>query len=271
MIPDPESSRWASSIFKWQDMIRILSTFTICFALAYQANGQCFPDRHSTNWFDSWISCEASQSPNPDRDSGHWILYDYGDVYALGQTYVWNLNDPERLGWGIRRVEIDYSTDGETWYNAGTFTLDQAPGDPTYEGEEGPHLNDIEARYLLLTAKNNYGGDPCFGLGELRIEAEEVVNSSTREIEETGCFRFTAYPNPFSEYVILEIEKDCPGDVVITMRDILGRVVYEQSGGLDGASHNVTIPAMSLPNGAYQIEARVDDEVTTQKVIKISR
>src|SRR5688572_26384961 len=137
---------------------------------------QCFPDRHSTNFFDGWISCEEAKNPNLARPAGHFIMYDFGKIYELGQMTIWNSNDPGHLDWGMRDVAIDYSIDGEIWLHAGDFTFSQASGLSTYEGEEGPHLDNVEGRYLLITGLNNYGGE-CYGLSEMRIEGEEVIIS----------------------------------------------------------------------------------------------
>jgi hypothetical protein len=128
---------------------------------------QCYPDRHSTNFFDGWISCEPAMSPNILRGPGHFIMYDFGKVYALGQVRIWNTNDPAHLDWGMKDVVIDYSMDGVHWVEAGQFTFPQASGLSTYEGAEGPNLDDAQARYLLITALSNYGGT-CYGFSEIK-------------------------------------------------------------------------------------------------------
>ena len=87
------------------------------------AFSQCFPNRHSTNFFDGWVSCEPAQSPNPARPVSHFIMYDFGKVFKLGQMTFWNSNDPAHLDWGMRDVAIDYSTDGETWLATGDYTF----------------------------------------------------------------------------------------------------------------------------------------------------
>ncbi|MBL0007782.1 MAG: hypothetical protein IPP25_11575 [Saprospiraceae bacterium] len=70
--------------------------------LSQMVFSQCFPNRHSTNFYDGWVSCEAAPSPNPARPVSHFIMYDFGKVYKLGQMTIWNSNDPAHLDWGMR-------------------------------------------------------------------------------------------------------------------------------------------------------------------------
>ena len=66
-------------------------------------NAQCFPDRHSTNFYDGWVSCETAVNPNPLRPVSHFIMYDFGKIFKLGQMQIWNTNDPAHLDWGDAR------------------------------------------------------------------------------------------------------------------------------------------------------------------------
>ncbi|MGB4849280.1 MAG: hypothetical protein WBP41_15250, partial [Saprospiraceae bacterium] len=139
-------------------MKKLIFLFVAFVLFQHVTTAQCFPNRHNTNFFDGWISCEAAPSPNPLRPVSHFIMYDFGKIYKLGQMEIWNTNDPAHLDWGMRDVAIDYSIDGETWTTAGTYTFQQASGLSTYEGGPGPDLAGVEGRYLLITAINNYGG-----------------------------------------------------------------------------------------------------------------
>src|SRR5690606_14048312 len=119
-----------------------LLVFLFAFLLVTAASGlsaQCYPDRHSTNFFDGWLSCEPAASPNPARPAGHFILYDFNKPFALGQMRLWNTNDPVWLTAGMRDVAIDVSMDGSTWTHVGDFVLEQGTGLSTYEGFDGPH------------------------------------------------------------------------------------------------------------------------------------
>lgn len=92
------------------------------------AFGQCFPDRHNTSWNEVGTSCEVQPNPNKEREAGHWISYDFGNTYRLGEAHIWNINAPEILNQGFREFHIDYSTDGNAWKNLGFYTINQASG-----------------------------------------------------------------------------------------------------------------------------------------------
>lgn len=134
---------------------------------------QCFEDRHNTTWFDGWISCAEKVSPNPARPSGHWIMYDFDQVYTLFEMRVWNMNAPDHLDYGLQDVVIDLSDDGETWTEFGEHSFPQAPGSSRYEGDVPVDFDSANARFVLISALSNHGGS-CYGLSEVRIRARDL-------------------------------------------------------------------------------------------------
>ncbi len=142
---------------------------TLCFCFFHlHVMGQIYPDRHTTNATDGWISCDKSNNPNPTHGTSHWIRYDFGQNYSLHNIIFWNMNHPEYLTSGLKNVIIEYSTNGNNWTMLDTLTIPKAPGSGFYEGVRGPDLNGISARYLLITAMDNHGGG-CYGLSEIRV------------------------------------------------------------------------------------------------------
>lgn len=132
---------------------------------------QCFPDRHSTNVHDGWVSCSMSTHPNASLGNRHWIMYDFGQGINLYSSTIWNLNSPEHLSWNTQQAQIHYSLDGNIWSYYGNVIIPKATGDPFYEGSTGPDFGGILARYLVISPVSNYGGS-CYGLGEIRINTE---------------------------------------------------------------------------------------------------
>jgi Secretion system C-terminal sorting domain len=231
---------------------------------------QCYPNRHSTNFFDGWVSCEAAPNPNPARPVSHFIMYDFGKVYKLGQMEIWNSNDPAHLDWGMRDVVIDYSIDGETWLNAGNYTFEQASGLSTYEGAEGPHLNDVEGRYLLITAVNNYGGE-CFGLGEMHVAGEEVIISKVDPVESLPCVDVSVYPNPFADKMTMEISSGCSGDLRYSIYDALGQLILTQHTLLtNGVQKSIELGG-DLPAGTYRLYLEYGGKSMQKSIIKMNR
>jgi hypothetical protein len=247
----------------------ILFISLLVVALQY-GNTQCFPNRHSTNFFDGWISCETSENPNVVRGKGHFIMYDYGKVYKLGQMEIWNTNDPAHLDWGMRDVVIDYSLDGVSWAEAGQYTFPQADGLSTYEGAPGPHLNNIEAQYLLITGINNYGGE-CYGLSEIKISAEEVIISDVEKVTELECVSVSVYPNPFADKMTLTLSPGCSGDLRYILYDGLGKMVLSQTANLINGQNKSIDVGQDLPAGAYNLYLEYGGKSTQRSVVKVNR
>lgn len=231
---------------------------------------QCYPDRHSTNFFDGWISCDVAISPNPLRGKSHFIMYDYGKIYKLGQMQIWNTNDPAHLDWGMRDVAIDYSLDGENWIEAGVFTFGQASGLSTYEGEQGPHLSNIEAQYLLITGLNNYGGD-CYGFSEVKISAEEVIISDVEDPIQLQCVAVSIYPNPFADKVTLVLDPGCSGELRYTVYDGLGKTILHQTASLVNGQNKSIELGQDLPAGTYRLYLEYGGQSVQRSIVKMNR
>ncbi len=247
----------------------ILLIFTMALLQQF-AIAQCFPDRHSTNYFDGWISCEAAASPNPARPVSHFIMYDFGKVYKLGQMTIWNTNDPSRLSWGMQDVAIDYSPDGENWYTAGDFTFPQASGLSTYEGAEGPFLGDVEGRYLLITALTNYGGE-CYGLSEMRVTGEEVIISDVEDVTTLECVDVKIFPNPFASEMTLDLSSGCSGDLRIIVYDGMGQMISSEKANLVNGQQKSLQIGRDLPAGAYSLYLEYGGKSIQRSIIKMNR
>lgn len=192
--------------------------FSIIFltVITSEISSQCYPDRHNTSWFDAWVSCEASQNPNTIRGKSHWILYDLGYVYKLENLHVWNINDPDNLDDGLKNVIIDYSLDGNTWMESGNAVFPKANGSSIYQGNDILDFNGIKTRYLLITAKDNYGGN-CYGFSELRIGVSpitgtELVNFDLDCDEKNGFTEISWSLTNESKTIAFDIERSLDGE-----------------------------------------------------------
>ena len=65
-------------------------------------------DLHGTEGTTMWLS--SGVQPN-------WIQYQFDKAYKLYDLKVWNSNQPIEtfIGFGAKKVTIEYSTDGTTW------------------------------------------------------------------------------------------------------------------------------------------------------------
>ncbi len=153
---------------------------------------QSAPDRHTTTASDGWISCDPAANPNSVHGVSHWIRYDLGEVKSLFDLTFWNMNHPNYITSGIRHMIVEYSTNGSNWTLVDTITVPKAPGSGYYEGVNGPDLEGVNARYLLLTAVDNYGGG-CYGLSEVRIytqdKTEDEFNLAFSPCESEGVYQ----------------------------------------------------------------------------------
>lgn len=125
---------------------------------------------------DSWESCTPSLNPNAARGVSHWIQYDLGQVLLLNESHIWNYNVEGAIGKGFKDVVIDYSTDGNTWTQLGEMQeWTQASGTVGYTGFVGPNFNGVTARYILITALNNWDNGICSGFSKITINATDCL------------------------------------------------------------------------------------------------
>ena len=241
----------------------LLLAITILLA---ETSAQCFPDRHNTTWFDGWISCEEAESPNPERGISHWIMYDFVYQYELGQVHLWNSNDPKNLDRGVKEMIVDYSTDGENWTELGTYTFEMADGKTTYEGFDGPDFEGTEGRYLLLTAKSNWGGD-CVGFSEIRIQVYGVNDIDENQL--AGVLGLTIYPNPFKASFKAEITTQKREDIVYRLIDVYGRELRSGIIKQPGTTNYITVQGTGLQTGIYYLVVQQGASSSRSAVVKV--
>ena len=218
------------------------------------AFSQCLPDRHSTSWFDAWVSCEKADNPHPDRTESHWIMYDLGRVYELGESHFWNINDPSHLDQGLRKALIDVSYDGLHWEFVDTLFLEQGPGLPVYEGQRGPSFNEVAGRYVLITVEETYGSE-CGGFAELRVEKSELT-TDVMDAQAAGCLQLEAYPNPYKEASLVRIASSCGQDVDWMITNALGQVIKKGDMRLKDGAGAISLGELSLPEGQYLLSVQ---------------
>ncbi|MCH8121157.1 MAG: discoidin domain-containing protein [Planctomycetes bacterium] len=123
-------------------------------------------DLHSIVEMDMWLS--------GDEPNGAWIEYEFDKVYKLHQMWVWNHNGTMEfiLGFGLKDVTVEYSTNGTIYTTLGTtHEFAQAPGTPDYEHNTTVAFGGATAKYVRLTANSNWGAGLLdqYGLSEVRF------------------------------------------------------------------------------------------------------
>lgn len=229
-------------------LMLLLTTFTI--------GAQCFPDRHNTSDVDAWISCQASQNPNPERGSTHWVRYNLNALYKLGQITFWNYNNPSNLDRGLNEIIIDYSLDGVQWQEWGRYTLDIATGSSTYEGDLGPDLDGLEAKDILITAVSNHGDNSCFALSEIKIEVLEIVSSN---VELDLVVEMLLSPNPTSGMLDIAVNSEkVNGEINYLIINQEGKIFSTGSFQKSSLEHTHQLDLSALSNGAYYLELQTE-------------
>lgn len=246
------------------------SLLVISFILySIQLQSQCYLDRHNTTWHDAWTSCNKKASPNPKRDSSHWIMYQLGYEYSLGESYFWNHNTPTSLSYGAKKIAIDYSLDGVTWNAWGDFTLQKANGNKYYEGEKGPNLKGLKAAYLLLTILENYGG-PCTSIAELKIDVLRSSGiTSYKSQSGTDCLSALTYPNPFKSLVGLDITNTCNESYSYHIEDVMGRKISASTQITQKGLYNTNFNGSQLGNGVYFLVVNSGSASVRKKILKV--
>jgi len=224
---------------------------------------------HSTGLDEAWLSCTPAPNPNNGRGPGHWLSYDFGQVYRLTSSRFWNLNVPERINsynnepWSLTRVKgkpedglkefvIDYSFDGKNWKEWTRFELTKAPASPYYEGIPGPDLGGLQTRYLLITALSNHGGS-CFGLSEVRFDVQEVPTSVVAATAEGPGISVS--PNPLDQQAVVSLQGFPAGQLTLRLTDLAGRVLSEKTVSQEGDGSGIIWAPGTHPPGIYVLQA----------------
>ncbi|HPC95666.1 MAG TPA: discoidin domain-containing protein [Sedimentisphaerales bacterium] len=121
-------------------------------------------DQHSTESTDMWLA----KAP---ADDALYIQYEFERVLRLHQMLVWNYNVQfeKILGFGVKDVTVEYSTDGTAWTALGDVTLAQAAASAAYPANTTVDLAGVAAKYVRLTVRSGWGTMGQYGLSEVRF------------------------------------------------------------------------------------------------------
>lgn len=203
--------------------MRIIASMVLllCTTLMY---AQQYPDRHSTDNRDAWLSCQTSESPYKVREEGHWIMYDLGNSYVMHEMTLWNINAYQKTNMGAQEIVVDYSTNGEDWTELGYYTMSEGSASSFYQGEQALNFNGVSARYVLITLLSNYGDTNCSGLAEVRINATIDSTVSVDDLSK-GLQQIHLSPNPTTANTLLSVDQIPSGSYNYFISDMSGKVL----------------------------------------------
>ncbi|UCD52348.1 MAG: discoidin domain-containing protein [Phycisphaerales bacterium] len=127
-------------------------------------SGLSADDQHSIDADDMWLAVGNGVDPV-------WLQYEFDRVYKLHEMLVWNYNvqfEPV-IGFGLKDVTIEYSTDGVEWMVLGDVEFAQATARADYVANTTVDLGGIAAKLVRITVISNRGGLPQYGLSEVRF------------------------------------------------------------------------------------------------------
>jgi hypothetical protein len=124
---------------------------------------------HSVDTSTMWLTARG-------QTGDIWIEYSFDRVYKLIEMNVWNYNSEieDLLGFGLKNVTIEYSTDDTTWTALGDFQFTRAPGKAGYASNTTVDFGGVGAQFVRITVHSGWGSFGQYGLSEVQFLHEPV-------------------------------------------------------------------------------------------------
>ncbi len=142
---------------------------------------------HSTAAADMWLALPGADPLT--------LVYEFDAVYKLHEMLVWNYNVMFELvlGFGLKDVTVEYSTDGAEWMVLGDVVIAQATATTGYTANTAIAFEGVAAKYVRLTVSSGWGPMGQFGLSEVRfMQIPAQAREPQPEDGETGVAVGTA-------------------------------------------------------------------------------
>jgi len=189
-------------------------------------------DLHSADVDTMWLTAM-------DAVDAAWIQYEFDTVYKLYELKVWNYNVQFEivLGFGFKDVTIEYSENGTDWIVLTDTEFAKAPAADGYASNMIVDLGGVSARYVRLTANDNWGMLTQYGLSEVRfthipIYAREPMPASGQQgVDVSATLNWRAGREAASHEVYLSTDQAAVADGSALVDTITERSY--NPGGLD--------------------------------------
>jgi len=152
-------------------IISTTTLLTLLFLINTMSFAQC-TDKGNV-WDKSWISCSKSTNPKSSYGNTHWLIYEFDEPQSISESYIWNANKTGESINGAKEVRLDYSVDGFSWIQLGTYTFPKATELDNYSGFAGPDFGGIFVKKILLTIVSTYGNNNCASIAEVQFKIDE--------------------------------------------------------------------------------------------------
>ena len=164
---------------------------------------------HSAESANMWVSARGGPAPT-------WIQYEFDRAYKLNEMRVWNHNTTfeSYVGFGIKDVTIEYSANGTDWTELdGVPEFARAPAAPGYAHNTTVDFAGVAAKYVKITANDNWGLLNQYGLSEIRFfylpvcAREPSPDSGATDVDPEVTLSFRAGREAVKHYVYLGTDK----------------------------------------------------------------
>ena len=127
-------------------------------------SGLSADDTHSAQSFDMWAASPNGAEPL-------YIQYEFDRAYKLHELRVWNYNMlfEAMLGFSLKDVTIEYSTDGAEWTVLKDAEFAQGTARADYTANTIVDMEGVQAQFVRLTINSGYGLMGKYGLSEVRF------------------------------------------------------------------------------------------------------
>jgi len=111
-----------------------------------------------------WLSLPGGAGPDQ-------LVYEFDKPYSLYEMWVWNSNieGESVIGFGVKDVTVEYSTDGADWTLLGEEEFTQGTGTDTYTANTAVAFGGVIARYVRLTINSSWISPTQHALSEVRF------------------------------------------------------------------------------------------------------
>ena len=107
----------------------------------------------------------------PPAEGTLYIQYDFDRLYKLHEMLVWNYNVQFELilGFGLKRVTVEYSENGTDWTTLGDFDFAKATATASYKANTTVSFGGVAAKSVRLNVNSGWGMMGQYGLSEVRF------------------------------------------------------------------------------------------------------
>jgi len=127
-------------------------------------------DLHSIQATEMWLV-------TPNADEPQWIQYEFDKIYKLHEMWVWNYNVQFELvlGFGVKDVTLEYSSDGIEWTPFGDVEFARGTATTGYAHNTTVDLSGVLAKYVRVNVNSGWGVLGQLGLSEVRFYYKPVL------------------------------------------------------------------------------------------------